>query len=189
MPSGTDHWKCRVFWGAVIDRLGKSIREQFAQRYYSHLVLAVHPFRSYSSAVVTEDAGTCQDDLYNMYPEDYSHILYNKHGIEEMITDCFRDGALIVVPRDFTPDRELTLEISNTGEEQSKEISLAPMTGRIHRAIAQVSVCATLKTGDLVLTPVPGMEFPIRQAPEDHFLTVKETSGDNPGETFRFKVR
>lgn len=133
-------WSVSLWAAAVIDRLGLCIKARFAARYYSKVAIVAHPFSPAANPAA----------------------------------EWLRDGAAIVgsglVGSDYEGPLVLTnldrKELGNNcaaagdncgndicdGDEQSFRL---PAQEDFARAIEAVSAFATLKTGDLILLPLP----------------------------------
>lgn len=111
------------------NRLGKSITEKFAARYYTEYAPAVH-FRA----------------------RDLMERLETSHMPTDMA--CSFDRSFIM--GEFTPfpeDRHIGVQLLRNGEKES-EFDTDNLTYSIDRVVAEVSKANTLKMGDII---VPGL--------------------------------
>lgn len=125
VPDGATEPVATLWAGVLIVRLGKSIRQRFACRYYSDFVFAVHP-----------QGGRPQTEWVN-------------DGA--MLLGTGRIAARDIAAGDAAIPASLTLR---DGEGQAVLVAHMPAADSFDAAIAAVTPDVTVKTGDIILLPL-----------------------------------
>lgn len=135
-----ESWSVSLWAAAVIDRLGLCIKARFAGRYYSKVAIVAHPF----SPAANPAAEWLRDGAAIVGPG---------------LVDSDYDGLLVLTNLDR---KELGNNCAAAGDNSGNDICdgdeqffRLPAQEDFARAIEAVSAFATLKTGDLILLPLP----------------------------------
>lgn len=118
-----------------IDRLGKSVAPRFAHRYTGHVALAVN-FRAISLERMLAASGQPVDPAWG-----YDRSLLLSDWVE--------------MPLEAMRHLFINLSLSHEDTVSSQQLHTASLTFSIEEVIAKVSICNTLKMGDVVCVGFP----------------------------------